>query len=149
MDQLFAAFGVNWKLLLIQAVNFGVLLSLLTYFLYKPILRIIDERRRAIAEGVAKAEAADKSLADAKKEGETMVGDAARQAEALMATARSRAEEKGSELVKAAEARAAATMKDATERAEEAKRQVLKESKREIARVAVLAAEKIMREKIS
>ena len=147
MSELFAAFGVNWKLLLVQAINFGLLLSLLTYFLYKPILRIIDERQRKIAEGVETAEAADQKLADAKVESEELVGSAAREAEALVASARSRADERGAEIVKAAEARAAATTKEAAERAEEAKRQVMKESEREIARAAMLAAEKILKEK--
>jgi|SRR3989338_3937672 len=147
MSELFAAFGVDWKLLLVQAVNFGLLLSVLTYFLYKPVLRIIDERQKKIAEGVQTAQAADKRLADAKTEGEGIVGTAAREAETLVASARSRADEKGVEIVKAAEARANAVLKEASERAEEAKRMALAESSKDIARAAVLAAEKILREK--
>src|SRR3989344_5797532 len=149
MSELFSTFGVDWKLLIIQAVNFGLLLSVLTYFLYKPILKIIDERREKIAEGVRTAEAASRRLAEAKEEGEGIVGSAAREAEGLVASARSRADEKGSEIMKAAEARAAATLKEAAERAEEAKRKALKESEHEIARAAMLAAEKILREKSS
>src|SRR3989338_4175917 len=147
MQELFATFGVNWKLLLIQALNFGALLAILTYFLYKPILRIIDERREKIAEGVRTAEAASRRLEEAKTEGEQLVGGAAREAERIIATARTRADERASEIVKGAETRAASTLSDAAERAEEAKRQALKESEREIARAAMLAAEKILREK--
>lgn len=147
MSELFSAFGIDWKLLLIQAVNFGVLLSVLTYFLYKPILRIIDERREKVAEGVRTAEAAAQRLADAQKEGKDIVGSASREAEQLVASARSRADEKGSEIVRAAEMKAQATLKDAEMRAEEAKRQALDESSKEIARAAMLAAEKILREK--
>ncbi len=147
MGELFATFGVDWKLLLIQAVNFGLLLSVLTYFLYKPILRIIDERQRKIAEGVKTAEAAQRELTAAKTERERIVGDAAREAETLVASARTQASEQGAEIVKSAEARAAATLKDAAERAEEAKRLALKESEREIARAAMLAAEKILTSK--
>ena len=147
MSELFAAFGINWKLLLVQAVNFGLLLSVLTYFLYKPVLKIIDERQRKIAEGVQTAAAADQKLADAKTESEGIVGSAAREAEGLLASARSRADERAVEIVRAAELRAASAVKEAAERAEEAKRQLMKESEREIARAAMLAAEKILREK--
>ncbi len=147
MSELFAAFGIDWRLLIIQAVNFTLLLSVLTYFLYKPVLKIIDDRQKKIAEGVRTAELAQKKLEDAKSEGEQMVGDAAREAEGLVAGARTRAEERGAEIVKAAEARAQATLKDATARAEESQRAALKESQREIARAAMLAAEKILREK--
>src|SRR6185436_10982620 len=106
MSELFAAFGINWKLLAIQAINFGLLISALTYFLYKPILGIIDERQKKIAEGVRTADLASKKLEDAKSESERMVGAGAREAEGLVATARARAEERGAEIVKAAEARA-------------------------------------------
>ena len=81
MNELFAAFGLNWKLLLIQLVNFGLLLSVLSYFLYKPVLRIIDERQKKIAEGVRIAEEATQRLADARVESDGIVGGAAREAE--------------------------------------------------------------------
>lgn len=147
MEQFLIAFGVNWKLLLIQGVNFAALLAVLTYFLYKPLLKIIDERREAIAEGVRKSLEADRVLADAKVEGEGMVGTAAREAESLVATARSRADEKGNEILKAAEARADSVMKDAAARAEEARRTAMQESEKDIARAAMLAAEKVLRQK--
>ena len=144
MSDLFAAFGVNWKLLLIQAVNFGLLLAALSYFLYKPILKIIDERRQKIAEGVRMAEAATKRLEEAKEEGDTMVGDAAKQAEGLVASARVRAETVGNDMMKEAQLRADQLVAEAAARAEEAKRKAMMESERDITRAAMLAAEKIM-----
>jgi len=147
MSELFAAFGINWQLLLVQAINFGLLLVVLTYFLYKPVLKLIDDRRERIAEGVRTAEAAERRLAEAKTEGDKRIGEASREAETLVATARTRAEEKGADIVKAAEAQAASTLKDAQARAEEAQRQALRESEKEIARAAMLAAEKILKEK--
>jgi F-type H+-transporting ATPase subunit b len=144
---LFTAFGINWQLLLIQAVNFGLLLVALTYFLYRPILRIIDERQAKIAEGVRVAQEASQKLEDAKSEGERVVGDAAREAEGLVASARARAQEMSAETAQAAQAKADAILKDAQARAEEAKRQTMLESQRDIARAAMLAAEKILREK--
>ena len=147
MSELFEAFGVNWKLLLIQAVNFGVLLAALSYFLYKPILRIIDERREKVAEGVRLAESASRTLAEAKEEGEQLVGDAAKKAEALAAASRASAEQKGQSLVKDAQARAEQVLAEAQIRAEEVKRQTVAASEREIARAAMLVAEKLLREK--
>jgi len=147
MSELFAAFGINWQLLLVQAFNFGFLLFVLWYFLYTPILKLIDDRQKKIAEGVRTAEAAERTLADAKEESDGIVGDAAREAEGLVAAARVRADERGADIVKSAEARAAATLKEAQERAEEAQRLALKKSEQEIARAAMLAAEKILTEK--
>ncbi|HVM73729.1 MAG TPA: F0F1 ATP synthase subunit B [Candidatus Paceibacterota bacterium] len=144
MNQLFAAFGIDWRLLIIQGVNFAVLLSALSYFLYRPVIKMIDDRRAKIAEGMRMAEAAQQRLLDAKVEGEGLVGSAAREAEGLVASARMRADEKSDEIMNAAQMRADALMKNAVARAEESKRRALQESEREVARAAMLAAEKIL-----
>lgn len=145
MNELLTVFGVNWKLLFVQGVNFALLLAVLTYFLYKPVLRMIDERRKKIAEGVRTAEEASARLAEAESKGGAIVGEASREAEALVKTARERAEERGAEIVKSAEAQAQGVLADAAARAEETKRQAIKESEKEITRAAMLAAEKILK----
>lgn len=144
MSELLTVFGLNWKLLLIQAVNFGLLLAVLSYFLYKPILKILDERKARIAEGVRKSEEAEKRLADAASRGDSIVGAASREAESLVAGARTRANEQALEIIKSAEGRADAVLADAAARAEEEKRQALLESEKEITRAALLAAEKLL-----
>jgi F-type H+-transporting ATPase subunit b len=57
-----AQLGIDWKLLLSQAVNFLLLLVILRLFVYKPILNILKKRREKIEEGLAKAEEADVRL---------------------------------------------------------------------------------------
>lgn len=52
----FEQFGIQPILLAAQAVNFLILLFLLNKFLYRPIIKVIDERRQKIAEGVESAE---------------------------------------------------------------------------------------------
>ena len=52
MDKL----GIEPVMLLTQVINFLVLVILLTKFLYKPILKLIDERRKKIEEGLQLAQ---------------------------------------------------------------------------------------------
>lgn len=54
--------GIDWKLLLSQAVNFLLLLIILRMFVYKPILNVLKKRREKIEEGLAKAQEADVRL---------------------------------------------------------------------------------------
>ncbi len=145
MDQLISVFGLDWRLLLVQSVNFGLLLLILWRFVYRPVLLMIDERREKIAEGVRTAEAASARLAEADEEGKGIIGSASREAESLVAEARARADEKAIEIAKTAEKKAAMTLADASARAEESKRRALQEGQRDIARAAMLAAEKILR----
>lgn len=51
MDQL-ASLGIDLGSILFYMVNTGVLLAVLTYLLYKPLFRVIDERRKHIADSI-------------------------------------------------------------------------------------------------
>ena len=64
MSQLFSQLGIDWKLLLAQAVNFFLLLVILKMFVYGPLAKMLHERRRRIEEGLEKAKEADERLRD-------------------------------------------------------------------------------------
>ena len=145
MESLLTTFGINWKLLLAQGINFGILLTVLWYFLYRPLSAMIEARANKIADGVKAAEAAHEKLEQTTIERDQILGAASNESERMIAEARTRADEKASELLHGAEDRAEGILKDATLRAEEAKRQALKDSEKEIARAAILAAEKVLR----
>jgi F-type H+-transporting ATPase subunit b len=49
MASLISQLGIEWKVLIAQVINFGILFSVLTYFLYRPILKMLDKRRQDIA----------------------------------------------------------------------------------------------------
>src|SRR6185312_1730426 len=60
-------FGWNWKLFLSQVISFCLVAYLLQCFAYKPILAVLEERRRKIEEGQINAEKNKKELAEAEK----------------------------------------------------------------------------------
>jgi len=62
MEQLFSQLGIQWQLLLSQAVNFLLLLIVLRIFVYKPLLKLLHERRDRIEQGLVKADEADKRM---------------------------------------------------------------------------------------
>ena len=61
-NELLFQLGIDWPLILSQMVNFGVLLIILTLFVYKPVIKIIKQRNAKIKEGLEKAEEADVRL---------------------------------------------------------------------------------------
>lgn len=147
MNDLFEAFGINWHLLIAQAVNFGIVLVALTYFLYKPVLRVLEERRQVVAQGVEDAKLASKKLASADADAAKTVAIADKKADEILKTARADASEDRAKMLREAEARAAHIAKDAEAQAQEAKERARRESEKEVARLALLAAEKILRAK--
>lgn len=69
MQQLFAQLGIDWHLLLSQAVNFFLLLVVLRLFVYTPLLKLLHDRRARIEEGLTKADEADKRLVEVEEIG--------------------------------------------------------------------------------
>lgn len=67
MEQLLSQLGIDWKLLLSQAVNFFLLLIVLRLFVYKPLLQMLHDRRKRIEEGIEKAKEADIRLLEAEE----------------------------------------------------------------------------------
>jgi F-type H+-transporting ATPase subunit b len=62
----FASLGINLPLLVVFIINFIVLFVLLRLFLYKPVLKMLDERARRTKEGMEQAEATKKEYEQAK-----------------------------------------------------------------------------------
>lgn len=149
MEQLIHAFGIDARLILLQVINFGLLMAVLSYLLYKPVLKVLAERQEKIAQGVKDAEEAGKALASATDEKKGIIAAANKEAEAMAVRAKEHAVVKGDELVAQAQAKAEQIAKDATLRSEEMKAAALKESEAEIAKLAVLAAEKVLKERTS
>src|SRR5204863_7602803 len=69
-------FGWNWKLFLSQVISFCNVAFLLQRFAYKPILAVLEERRRKIEEGQLNAEKLKKELAEAEKRYQEIVAKA-------------------------------------------------------------------------
>lgn len=67
MSALLTQLGVNWKLLLAQGVNFLILLAVLTIFVYRPLVKLLEERRRKIELGLKGAEEIEGRLREVEK----------------------------------------------------------------------------------
>lgn len=141
------AFGIDYRLLLIQVVNFGVLMLVLWQFLYKPLMRIMDERKGVVEKGVRDAESAAKRLAQAEEEKRTIVSSASKDADAMIDRARKEAADRERQAVLDAESKAARVLKDAEGQSEEMKKKALAEAQEDIAKLVVLGMEKVMKAK--
>lgn len=137
-------FGIDWRLLIVQVVNFGVLMALLYVFLYGPLMKLIDERRAKIAKGVRDAEKAEHNLAQAEDERRAIVASAAKEADAMAERARSDAAAKEKELTDEAQAKAARLVAAAEAESVELRARALAGAKEEMARLIVLGAEKAL-----
>lgn len=147
MEQLIQAFGIDAKLIVIQVFNFGILMALLSYFLYKPVLQMLATREEKIAQGIRDAEDAAKAKASADEEKKGILSAAHKDAEEVGSNAKKYADDKAAAIVADAQTKAEGVVKDAESKGEEIKAQARKESEAEVAKLAILAAEKVLNQK--
>lgn len=114
--------------ILFQAINFSVVMGALTFLLYKPVLKIFDERSQKISEGLKAAEIAlkekdeleqtrKKMESDLKKERATILKEASEESKAqvqeIIALARKEAKEEKAKLLQAWEKEKVTLLKEA------------------------------------
>ncbi len=80
MQQLLDNLGINWSLLLSQAINFALLLIVLRIFVYKPVLKLLHDRRARIEGGLAKADEAERRLHEVDQIGKGKIKEAEHEA---------------------------------------------------------------------
>jgi len=145
MEQLIDTFGIDWKILLVQMANFAILMGILWYLLYRPLVNLIESRRAQIIKGVADAERAGVALRDADSKKADIIAQASLEAEKIVASAREAGKAKEAALLHEGQSKYERLLVEATMKGEEIKRGALEESKEEIARLIVLGVEKTLK----
>lgn len=125
-------------------INFVVLVALLGKFLYKPITKMMDDRKTAIDEALDAAEAARIEVASTETRLQAQIAEARKESEAILADARKRAESSREEIVAEARREALAISKAAAMEIENEQRRAIAELKEQIADMVVLTTEKLL-----
>ena len=136
--------GINLPVLLAQTVNFIVLLTLLRLVAYKPILKMLDERKARIQEGLSAAERGKESAAEAEKESAAALEAARREGQTIVQNAQQAAQRLQEEgRVEAVRQQEAILERARAEIAQE-RDAAISELRREFAELTIAAAEKII-----
>ena len=122
MSDLIHQFGIDWRILAAQAVNFGALFFILYSFAYRPILAVLHDRRKKIEEGIAMREESERRLLAAKQEREVMLKKTEQESLAVIAKAEVQGKSRGDEIMADARVKREEIIQEGKQRAEEEKR---------------------------
>ena len=82
------ALGINLIGLITQVIGFVAIVVLLTWLLYKPLLRVLDQRSERIRESLEASERAREEAAKSQEEMQRQIGEARVEGQQLIAQAR-------------------------------------------------------------
>jgi F-type H+-transporting ATPase subunit b len=130
-------FGVDWPHLLAQIISFSIVCILLQRFAYKPVLKILDERRQKIAQAQEDAKKSAAELAQTEIQRREILRQADERAAKLIEEARAAAARVKEEETQKAIASAQQIIVKSHEAAAQDYARMLEELKREVGRLVV------------
>jgi F-type H+-transporting ATPase subunit b len=137
-------FGVRWDLLLLQSVNFAAMALLLYVLAFRPVMRIMEERREKIATGLSQAETAKDKLLEAEKLRQQILKGAHNEAQQIITEARERAKSYDLEQQKVAQTRAENLVAQARKVISQEREQILEEVRHQMSEMITNLAERVL-----
>jgi F-type H+-transporting ATPase subunit b len=142
------ALGINLKFLLIQLANFALFYFLFTKFLLGPILKMLDARKKKIAEGLEAAQKSKDELSlieDVKAEAKKKIKVEEKK---LLDEAKIKADKEAEEIIVEAKVKANKIVKDAETGLKNIEEQEMKRMREQELKIIEAVIEKILGEKL-
>lgn len=148
MDELVKTFHIDWKLLIAQIINFGIVLGVLWFFAIKPLMKIMRKRSDDIDKSLKEAKEIEQKLAEAESEKEKVIIEAKQQAQIIMEKTHKEAEAiKGEKIQQTREEMEVLANKTKADLRSE-KEKMITDAKVEVADLVVAATEKVIKKNI-
>ena len=124
-------------------INLVVLYLLMRHFLFKPVTAIMEQRAKAIKDGLSQAEAAKQQAQALQEKNEAQLAQVRDQADRIVAQAKTQGQREYDQIIASAQADAQAIRTDAQSQMEAERRQMLQDAQQQVAALALLAAAKV------
>ncbi|MFQ5987710.1 MAG: F0F1 ATP synthase subunit B [Dehalococcoidia bacterium] len=138
--------GIAWQGLIAQLVSFAILFVLLTFLLYKPVRRILDERSNRIKESMDQAEQIKVTMAETEERVREQLEAARREGQNIVAQAGQMGERVKEEARLEARREAESIMARARVEIDRERDEAIEDLRRQFVELAIVAAEKVISE---
>ncbi|MBK6791272.1 MAG: F0F1 ATP synthase subunit B [Anaerolineales bacterium] len=138
------ALGINLGLLIIQLIAFTIVFLTLNAWVYKPMLDMMETRKKKIGQGLEDARVAAEARANAEKDAAKIIADAQAEASKVVREATERAEVASKDVRASAEAESTKAREAAMAEAELERGRILGDLRGQVAALAIAAANKLV-----
>jgi F-type H+-transporting ATPase subunit b len=144
LEAIVEGLGINIPVFLTQVVTFVILLLILRFVAYKPIMRMLDERSKRIRESMDQAEALKEQSARAEEQVKKQLEEASREGQERLARAVKAGEDVRQRAQEDAKKEAESLLSRARAEIQRERDDAISEVRREFADLTVLAAGKVI-----
>ncbi len=136
--------NINYSMLG-QAISFAIFVWLCMKYVWPPLVKLLDERRAEIAQGLEHTEKAAKELSLAQANGEQIVADARKKAQALIEQGKQRQDQLVADAVELANQEKARIIEEGKANVDSERNRIRQELKAEMADLVIESASKLIR----
>jgi len=148
MGSLIETFHVDWKLFIAQIINFAIVFSVLYWFAFKPLAKVMAERTDKIAKSLEDAKKVEEKLAKTEVGFNLAMTEAKKQANMILEKAAVEADARKQEMIVRAKEEIGQIINQEKQKMQTEKAVTLKEIKEEVTDLVMAAVEKVLHEKI-
>jgi F-type H+-transporting ATPase subunit b len=138
--------GLNLGFLLVQVINFAIIFVVLRAWVYKPLIKMLEDRRIKIAQGLEDARVAADARASAEEAASKIVDEAQGKATEILKDATARAEVIQKDLASDAQKKIEKERENALAEVEDERVRLLSEMRGDVSAIAIAAAQKLLGE---
>ncbi|MDD5751259.1 MAG: F0F1 ATP synthase subunit B [Candidatus Peribacteraceae bacterium] len=142
--ELLAKLGINWQLLIAQVVNFMIVLGVLGFFIYKPILNLLDSRAERIRKAMEDAKKVENQMQDLEKMRLEEMKKLDQESGAYFERVRKQADQLQEEILTNAKKEAEGILQNAMRRIDEERRLMMEDVLKTVNKVVISMTEKIL-----
>lgn len=144
MEQL----GLDARLLVTQVINFLILLALLGKFVYKPIIKLMEDRRKRIEQGLELAKTMEEEREKLDQRAQEILDKAEERATRVLSKAREEAEVERERIIEEARREAQTVIEEGLRVLSAKQEEAQERMRKEVAELVVALSEKFLSEKI-
>lgn len=143
-----AALGINGKFFISQVVNFLLLVILLWWFLYKPVVKMLDDRRKKIAESRALAEKNIRETQEMEIKNKEIIAKTKEDAKKILEDSKTKLNDEVKKIKDENEAEAKKILEKNKKEIEQERLKMIKSLKNELANLVLIASGKLTRKTV-
>lgn len=143
------ALGISLTEFVFYLINFLILVGVLTKFLYKPFLNVLDTRKQTIQDALDNAEMVNRRADEKMESYNRRIANVEDEGREIIKEAKVRADAQAAEIIREANEKADRMIKAAEQQIELEKQKAVEDMKQHVAALALLAAEKIVERDIA
>ncbi len=144
MASIINTFHIDWKIIVAQAVNFGIVFVVLYIFALKPLNKLMKERSEKIGKGVSDAKQNAELLEATKVEYESALTKARAEAQTIFQEGKQKAEAKRTEMFESAKVEVKTLIDNGKKTLEAEKSKMVEDAKKEVVSLAIEATKKLL-----